>query len=69
MAETGTLALQVKLADGKAATVVGIVRNSGDEVVLKTEKPSVEIHFNYVPFLEFLYSVEREQKKVKMKRM
>jgi hypothetical protein len=69
MAETGTLAVQVKTADGKAATVVGILRNNGDEVVLTTEKPKVELHFNYVPLLEFLYGVDREQKKVKLKRM
>lgn len=69
MAETGTIAVQVKLADGKSATVVGILRNKGDEIVLTTEKPGVELHFNYVPLLEFLYSVDREQKKVKIKQM
>ena len=69
MVETGTLAVQIKTADGKSATVVGILRNSGDEVVLKTEKPMVELHFNYVPLLEFLYSVEKERKKLKLKQM
>ncbi len=69
MAESSTLGVQVKVAGGPASTVVGIVRNNGDEVVIKTEKPNLELHFNYVPLLEFLYAVDSEQKKVKLKRM
>ncbi|MFH0962264.1 MAG: hypothetical protein V1820_06290 [archaeon] len=69
MVETGTIAVQVKLADGKSATVVGILKNDGDDVVLRTEKPGVELHFNYVPLLEYLFSVEKERKKIKLKRM
>lgn len=68
MADTGTIGIQVKTG-GKAATVTGILRNSGDQIILTTENPGVEISFNYLQMLEFLYSVEREQKKLKMKRM
>ena len=68
MAEPQTIVVQVK-KDGEATAGTAILRHEGDEVVLRIEQPKMELHFNYVPALEFLYKVDSERKKVKIKQM
>lgn len=71
MAEPQTIGVQVKV--GKlAASTTAILRHEEDEIILRAESPTtgqVELHFNYVPILEFLWGVEKERKKVKIKKM
>ena len=45
-----------------------IIAHEGDIIVIKTENPKLKLQFNYVPMLEFLYQVEGERRKIKMKR-
>lgn len=68
MVEPHTIGVQIKTAEKKTATN-GIIRHDGDQIILRAEDPKIEIQFNYVPMMEFLYSVEKEQKKIKIKRM
>ncbi len=69
MAEPQTIIVQVKKEDGEATAGSAILRHDGDEVTLRIEKPKMELHFNYVSVLEFLYKVDTERKKVKIKQM
>ena len=66
--EPQTVGVQVKVAD-KIFSDTAIARHDEDIIILRIEKPQIEIRFNYVPMLEFLYGVEKERKKVKIKKM
>lgn len=71
MAEPQTIGVQIRVGK-QAASTTAILRHDEDEVILRTESPqtgTVELHFNYLPILEFLWGVEKERKKVKLKRM
>lgn len=71
MAEPQTIGVQVRVGKQRASTTA-ILRHDDDEVILRAESPEtgqVELHFNYLPILEFLWGVEKERKKVKLKRM
>lgn len=71
MAEPQTLGVQIRVGKQSASTTA-ILRHEDDEVTLRAESPQtgqVELHFNYVPILEFLWGVEKERKKVKIKKM
>lgn len=71
MAEPQTIGVQVKVGK-QQASATAILRHEEDMIILRTESPStgqVELHFNYVPILEFLWGVEKERKKVKIKKM
>lgn len=72
MAEPQTIGVQIKVGKQAAASTTAILRHEEDEVILRAESPAtgrVELHFNYLPILEFLWGVEKERKKVKLKRM
>ena len=66
--EPVTINLQVKTPAGSQSSTA-IVRNEGDKIIVRSETPKLEISFSYVTLLEFLYGVEKEQRKVKVKQM
>ncbi len=71
MAEPQTIGVQIRVGK-QAASTTAILRHEEDEIILRAESPAtgpVELHFNYVPILEFLWNVEKERKKVKIKKM
>lgn len=67
MVEATTVGVQIfEGSKEKGNFQSAIVSHDGDMVVIKTENPRLNVQFNYVPMLEFLYHVEAERRKAKM---